>query len=108
MNIKRLLCWFVLSFCASTVSVAEQEGARVFKHWCSHCHAEGSGHPGTQRLGWDKGEKFAVLEQRKDLAPAYIKYVVRNGYREMPNFRITEISESELEALTRYLQPNKE
>jgi (+)-pinoresinol hydroxylase len=78
-------------------------GKAVFDRWCAECHAPGHGHPGTQQLGWTRGEKFAVLEQRKDLAADYVKLVVRRGLVEMPPYRPTEISDAELAQLAAYL-----
>jgi mono/diheme cytochrome c family protein len=82
-------------------------GKQIFDRHCAECHAPGFGHPGTQQLGWTRGEKNAVLEERRDLLPAYITLVVRNGLLEMPAFRPTEIDERELRQLTEYLTRRK-
>ena len=78
-------------------------GERVFRQWCIHCHGEGNSGPGTFRLAWDKGEDKSLLTGRADLDRQYIRFVVRRGLDEMPSFRITEISEAELNALTDFL-----
>ena len=60
--------------------------------------------PGTDALAAkDKGTKPALLEERKDLTPQFIKIFVRNGVSVMPRFRKTELSEADLEALSAYL-----
>lgn len=81
-------------------------GKQVFDRYCSHCHAAGVGHPGTQMLGWLKGDKQALLEQRTDLVPEYVRLVVRRGLAEMPAFRPTEINDAALADLSAYLARN--
>jgi mono/diheme cytochrome c family protein len=78
-------------------------GKQLFDRHCAECHAPGFGHPGTQQLGWTRGAARAVLEQRKDLVPAYVSAIVRNGLMEMPAFRPTEISDAELKVLADYV-----
>ncbi|MNG32292.1 hypothetical protein D3C84_1182670 [compost metagenome] len=45
----------------------------------------------------------AVLEERTDLTPEFVAYIVRNGANTMPFFRKTEISDKELAAMGMYL-----
>ena len=78
-------------------------GEKVFQQWCIHCHGEDNSGPGTLRLAWDKGEDKSLLTERADLGREYIRFVVRRGLDEMPSFRITEISEAELNALADFL-----
>ena len=78
-------------------------GERVFQQWCVHCHGEDNSGPGTLRLAWDKGEDKSLLTERDDLNREYVRVVVRRGLDEMPSFRITEISEAELNALADFL-----
>lgn len=78
-------------------------GKDTFERYCAACHAPGHGHPGTQQLGWTRGEAAAVLQQRKNLTPAYIKHVVRHGLLEMPPYRPSEIDDAALDALAIYL-----
>lgn len=96
-----LLC--LGSLCATAVHADEPLGKQVFAQHCAECHAPGFGHPGTQRLGWSRGERYAILEQRKDLTAGYIRAIVRHGLLEMPPFRPTEISEADLDQLAAYL-----
>ena len=102
----------VLLAAASSAMTAEpaatatpNPGKVLFDRWCAECHAPGHGHPGTQQLGWTRGAKLAVLEQRRDLSPELVRYVVRNGLNAMPPYRPTEISDAELGQLAAYLAP---
>jgi len=83
-------------------------GKRVFDQWCWSCHGPGPDKPGT--LGLDakyQGTVPALLEQRRDLNPATVKYFVRNGVFMMAPFRKTEITDAELDALAAYLSHQK-
>jgi mono/diheme cytochrome c family protein len=44
-----------------------------------------------------------MLEERRDLSPELIRAAVRNGITVMPQFRKTELSDSQLEAIIAYL-----
>lgn len=84
----------------------EQQGKEVYEYWCTPCHGEGPGRPGTAALeALYQGQKPALLEERTDLVPELTKTFVRNGVSIMPFFRKTEISDEELEALAAYLAP---
>jgi (+)-pinoresinol hydroxylase len=78
-------------------------GKAIFDRSCAACHARGPGHPGTQRLAELRGATKAVLEERTDLSPAYIRVVVRQGLLEMPPWRPSEIDEAALAQLAQYL-----
>ena len=91
---------------AATVD-APPPGKKVFDRYCAECHAPGHGHPGTQQLEWTRGKALSVLEERKDLIPAYVATVVRNGLHEMAPFRPTEIDDAALSDLLNYLVPPK-
>jgi len=54
-----------------------------------------------------QGAVPAVLEQRDNLPPDYIKLVVRRGISFMPSFRKTEISDTDLALVAAYLTPTK-
>ena len=93
-----------LAFASSQAVAADASaGKLLFDRHCAECHAPGFGHPGTQQLGWTRGAERAVLEQRKDLAAAYVSAIVRNGLVEMPGFRPTEISNANLKVLAEYV-----
>jgi mono/diheme cytochrome c family protein len=103
----------LLAGAVGAAEAAEPSGKAVFDQWCAGCHAPletklGFGPPaGTYTLGQRyKNAKPAALEQRSDLASAYVKLMVRNGAGMMPQTRKTEISDAELEALARYLAKN--
>ena len=79
-------------------------GREVFNKWCAPCHGAGLGKPATAALAFKyKGEKPALLEERTDLTPDVVKYMVRNGVYTMPASRKTEISDDDLDALAAYL-----
>ena len=90
-----------------------QRGKEVFHNLCEGCHGPviknaspgiGATMPGTDALAAKyKGAKPALLEERTDLAPQFIKLFVRNGVSVMPRFRKTELSDEDLEVLTAYL-----
>ena len=75
-----------------------------FQRACSVCHGSGPAKPGTRALRAKyRGKPPALLEQRTDLAPAYVKFVVRHGVSVMPPFRKTELSDAALDAIAGYL-----
>ena len=103
MRIARLLPYFGALFAVVAQAAQPPPGKKVFDRYCAECHASGYGHPGTQRLGWSRGEGSALLEQRKDLTADYVRAIVRRGLFEMPPFRPSEISDQDLSQLSLYL-----
>ena len=101
MNRALVLLFIVLV--PATCAAAEPSGEAVFNRWCVHCHGTEAAMPGRMRLEWNHGKARSVLAERDDLDPAYVRQTVRHGRSEMPSFRITEISEAELNALINYL-----
>lgn len=102
----RLLIMLVLGISMTIPAVCATDlttGEKVFHQWCIHCHGEDNSGPGTLRLAWDKGEDKSLLTERDDLDREYVRFVVRRGLDEMPSFRVTEISEAELDALLDFL-----
>jgi len=120
------LAFFLLAHAASAQDGSEQ-GVRVKSAWvrvtvsgegqpkgyvqyqdyCSMCHGEGPGRPGTMALQAKyKGAEPALLADRTDLTPQLIKMYVRNGISIMPIFRKTEISDADLDAIAAYLTRN--
>jgi mono/diheme cytochrome c family protein len=85
-------------------------GKQVYDYWCLPCHGPGLGLPGfaelpgTQqlRIKYRDTQIPALLTERKDLVPEFVKVVVRQGVSFMPQFRKTEISDADLEALAAY------
>ena len=82
-----------------------ERGAAVFNNWCGACHSRGPlNAPGTNSLQFKyQGSIPAALEERRDLTADLVKFYVRNGVATMPQFRKTEISEADLDALAAYL-----
>jgi mono/diheme cytochrome c family protein len=76
-------------------------GRDAFTHRCSMCHREGG--TGTFTLARRLGADKALLEKRSDLAPDYIRYVVRWGVVNMPRMSRVELPEADLDAVIAYL-----
>jgi mono/diheme cytochrome c family protein len=75
-----------------------------FQNSCAVCHAPGPAHPGTRALAYKyHGQAPGPLEERTNLAPDLVKYVVRHGVSVMPMFRKTELSDADLDAIVVYL-----
>ena len=91
-----------------------ERGKQVYEKWCAPCHGPGIGLPGfdalpgTQQLGlkYRESDIPAVLAERTDLVPQFIEVIVRKGVSFMPQFRKTEISDTDLEAISAYLTRN--
>ena len=91
----------------TTQSQGEPRGYVQYTNYCSMCHGEGVGKPGTLALQAKyKGAVPALLAKRTDLTQALIKQYVRNGISIMPIFRKTEISDADLDAIAAYLTRN--
>jgi mono/diheme cytochrome c family protein len=91
---------------------SDVNGKVVFEKWCAPCHGavgpRGGALPGTAALAVKyKGRVPAVLEERTDLPPSFIKTVVRHGLFAMPITRKTEVNDAELEAVVAYLTRNR-
>jgi mono/diheme cytochrome c family protein len=96
------------SWTPATVSGQGQpKGYVEYQRFCSACHGEGVGKPGTMALQAKyKGAVPALLDKRTDLTPEFVKMTVRNGVTVMPFFRKTEISDADLNAIAAYLARN--
>jgi mono/diheme cytochrome c family protein len=82
-------------------------GRAVYTKWCAPCHDPGVIHPGTNALTVKyQGIKSGVLLEWKDLPPELVRHLVRNGISVMPQFRKTEISDADLDALAKFLARN--
>ena len=82
-------------------------GRAVYTKWCAPCHDPGVIHPGTNALTVKyQGVKPGVLLEWKDLQPETVKFLVRHGISVMPQFRKTEISDADLDALAKFLSRN--
>ena len=90
------------------------QGKQVYEYWCLPCHGTGLGLPGfaelpgTQqlRIKYRDTAISPLLAERTDLVPEFVKVIVRQGVSFMPQFRKTEISDAELDALAAYLARN--
>jgi mono/diheme cytochrome c family protein len=86
-------------------------GKQVYDYWCLPCHGPGLGLPGfaelpgTQqlRIKYRNSSISPLLTERTDLVPDFVKVIVRQGVSFMPQFRKTEISDADLDALAAYL-----
>jgi len=96
------------SWTPATVSGQGQPRGYVeYQKFCSACHGEGVGKPGTLALQAKyKGAVPALLDKRTDLTREFVKTTVRNGVTVMPFFRKTEISDADLDAIAAYLTRN--
>jgi (+)-pinoresinol hydroxylase len=105
----RTLALVLAGLCASTAAHAQsdpqiQTGQRIYEYWCATCHGTGPGNPGTTALAAKyKGALPGVLAERTDLTPQAVRFNVRRGTSIMPFFRKTEVSDADLEAISRYL-----
>ena len=92
---------------ATVSGEGQPKGYVQYQDYCSMCHGEGPGRPGTMALQAKyKGAVPALLADRTDLTPQLIKMYVRNGISIMPIFRKTEISDADLDAIVAYLTRN--
>ncbi|HTV79892.1 MAG TPA: cytochrome c [Steroidobacteraceae bacterium] len=77
-------------------------GKEVFDHYCSWCHGAADG-PGTMQLSRTRGKAQALLAERTNLPPEYIRTVVRHGLRAMPPFVPSDLTDARLAALIGFL-----
>lgn len=107
-------CGTLVPTIAGAADAAQVErGKATFSYWCASCHAgtvweNGRTLPGTSSLAvkYKGTSTSAVLEERTDLLPDYIKAVIRNGSKGMPTFRKTEISARDADDIAAYLARN--
>jgi mono/diheme cytochrome c family protein len=108
-----------LAVCSSLAQAQDrgtqlEQGKQVYDYWCLPCHGTGLGLPGfaelpgTQqlRIKYRDTAISPLLTERTDLVPDFVKVIVRQGISFMPQFRKTEISDAELDALAAYLARN--
>ena len=99
-----LLAVLLFSSMARAQTAAQLRGQAVYEHWCAPCHAAGPGHPGPQSLEIKyRGGLPAVLEERADTTPEFIRPMVGEGILMMAPFRKTEVTDDELDDIVAYL-----
>lgn len=85
---------------------AGRDGKALFEAHCGYCHLAGG--MGTnllvpQRIAAGAPPETALLSNRTDLAPDYVKAVVRLGKNAMPPQTKVDITDAELESVAAYL-----
>jgi len=108
-----LMAGLMLTVLTMGTAVAEESpdpyaaGRAVYTKWCAPCHDPGVIHPGTNALTAKyRGVKSGVLLEWTDLPPEFVRHLVRHGISVMPQFRKTEISDADLDALAKFLSRN--
>ena len=86
---------------ADELTAQQSAGQKVFAHRCGMCHREGG--TGTFVLARRLGAAQSLLEQRTDLKPEYIRYVVRWGLVNMPRLSRVEVPDPDMNQLVAYL-----
>ncbi len=89
---------------AVTLVARQLEGRRLYEATCIHCHAPGGW--GTRDLARRLGAGRAVLLERTDLDPRYIRSVVRHGLNSMPAYTPTDLTERQIACIADYLTRN--
>ncbi len=101
--------WSLFPSPAGQAATPVERGAVVFQGRCEICHGKGIDRSGTISLGFKyKGDKPALLQERRDLTPEVVRFYVRNGVAMMPFFRKTEVSDAELDDLAAYLSRKRD
>ena len=85
------------------MQMSDLDGKALFELYCIGCHGAGPGNPGTQRLEERLSADQAPLLGRDNLQPDYVKLVVREGFKLMPPFRPSEITDEQLDLMTDYI-----
>lgn len=94
------------AYAASAVTAnsdAQEKGARLFIKNCIMCHERGMENPGTAALSYLYGKDKGALEDRDNLTPDFVRFLVRHGRGLMPAFRNGELNDEELKVLADYL-----
>lgn len=97
--------WTVVLLALATHQPADAAGPSpaedLFNTHCGICHLQMG--PGTIMLGRRLGPDHALLNERLDLDPAYIKQVVRAGIGGMPPQTRVDLPDAELDSVAAYL-----
>ena len=104
---RMMMALALVALAPAAIAAEPVSGERVYQRWCVHCHAAGRGNPGTQSLQTKYRSVTpavpAVLLDRTDLTPEFVSLAVRQGVLSMPPFRKTEITDTELAALAKWM-----
>ncbi len=89
---------------------AGRDGAALFSNNCGYCHLVGG--MGTnlltkQRIAAGQPPETALLVNRTDLQPNYVKTVVRMGKGAMPHQTKVDVTDAELDSIADYLGRTK-
>jgi mono/diheme cytochrome c family protein len=76
-------------------------GEQLFLARCALCHSGFA--PGTIMLGKRLGKERALLAERTDLVPIYVRQTVRHGLLGMPAITRVDLSDAELARVTTWL-----
>lgn len=85
----------------AALTARQLEGQRLYQATCHYCHAPGGW--GARDLARRLGAERAVLLERADLDPHYIRFVVRHGLNSMPAYTPTDLSERQIACVADYL-----
>jgi mono/diheme cytochrome c family protein len=96
-----IACLAVTVFVSARAADTAQPHLPAFEKVCAKCHREGG--TGTFMLERRLGKEKALLEDRNDLQPEFIRHVVRNGILSMPAITRVEVTDAELDVIVRYL-----
>jgi cytochrome c5 len=92
---------------SSSVSAFSQDddGEKTFNDNCGICH--GAPEFATAVLARRVGDERSVLAERSDLTEAYVRVIARNGLVAMPPMTRGDVSDSDLDAIVKYLTQTK-
>ena len=102
---KHLIAACILVLASQVASADVASDKKLFDAKCAKCHNESG--TGTFMLNRRLGKDKSLLEQRTDLAPGFVRHVVRNGILGMPPFTRVEVTDAELDAIVRYLNRSR-
>jgi len=83
------------------IDTVRNEPAQLFVEKCGMCHREQG--MGTTLLQRRHESGQALLENRRDLAPEFIRTVVRSGFNNMFPISRGEVSDAQLDSIIRHL-----
>ena len=89
----------------SSSPASPASGEALYRERCGLCHAAGG--TGAFMLERRLGKARALLAERSDLTPEYVRQVVRHGLQSMPRFTRVELTDAELAAVAQFLASPK-